>query len=102
MFDAQVTFPTGQAGGQMTTYTMTNLGPQGAVQTVDVNGAPPIRFSDIGNKPLGPNKETWGILISFGDSTWAFRHEGQGSVTIDVSGDTLNFIQKNGSIAKLT
>lgn len=83
-------------------YTVTNLGPQGSTACIEVNGQGEIHFNDVGNKALGPNKQTWGVCITFRDQVWVFRYEGLGELGISAVDGTLVFKLVNGTIAELT
>ena len=85
-------------------YRVTNLGPQGSSASIEVNGQGSINFNDVGNQRLGPNRETWGICITFRDNVWAFRYEGQGRLDINYNStsNSLELIPTNGTIAQLT
>lgn len=86
------------------TYAVNNLGPQGSEACVVINGQGSIHFNDVGNRGFGPNKQTWGVCITFRDQVWAFRYEGQGSLDInyDNTSKGLKFNPTNGTIAELT
>lgn len=71
----------------------------GGARTVALNipylGA--VYFQDIGNKPLGPSSQTWGVLISFNELDWVFRYEGAGQLNIVINADgTLAFNSPTG------
>lgn len=85
-------------------YNVTNLGPQGSNASVEINGQGPIHFNDVGNKKLGPNTQTWGVCITFRDSVWAFRYDGQGALDIiyNATGNSLTLTPTNGTVAQLT
>lgn len=54
-------------------------------------------FKDIGNTPLGPSKQTYGVLITLNETQWVFRYEGQGALNINVNADgSLSFSSPNG------
>jgi len=85
-------------------YNVNNLGPQGSNASVQINGQGPINFNDVGSRKLGPNKQTWGVCITFLDRVWAFRYEGQGALDIafDSATKSLKLTPANGTIAELT
>ena len=85
-------------------YNVTNLGPQGSNASIEINGQGPINFNDVGDRKLGPNKETWGVCVTFLDRVWAFRYEGQGALNVVYSSanKSLTLTPANGSIAQLT
>jgi len=89
----------------LTKYDVNNAGPAGSTQSMEIYGQGEIRFNDIGDRPLGPNKQTWGVCITFRDQVWVYRYEannGTLSITWDEPRKELKFDPQHGStIAKL-
>jgi hypothetical protein len=85
-------------------YNVKNLGPQGSEASVVINGQGTIHFNDLGDRKFGPNKQTWGVCITFRDRVWAFRYEGQGALSIDYNSasNSLKLNPTNGTVAELT
>ena len=56
-----------------------------------------VYFQDIGTTPLGPSKQTYGVLITLNEIQWVFRYEGNGALNVVVNQDgTLSFSSPNG------
>ena len=54
-------------------------------------------FQDIGEQPLGPSQQTYGVLITYNAMHWVFRYDGDGELNITVNADgTLAFSSPNG------
>jgi len=54
-------------------------------------------FEDIGNRPLGPSTQTWGVIISYLFRRWIFRYEGNGELEVTIYSDgALHFSSPNG------
>lgn len=54
-------------------------------------------FKDIGTAPLGPSKQTYGVLITYKALNWVYRYDGQGQLAIVVNADgSLSFSSPNG------
>jgi hypothetical protein len=86
-------------------YSVTNLGPAGSNASIEINGQGPIHFNDIGDRKLGPNKQKWGVCITFRDTVWVFRYEGQGAaldIVYNAASKSLELTPANGTVAMLT
>jgi hypothetical protein len=56
-----------------------------------------VYFKDIGEDPLGPSEQTYGVLITYNALHWVFRYDDQGKLNITVNADgTLALSSPNG------
>ena len=54
-------------------------------------------FEDIGDQPLGPSTQTWGVVIDYLFRRWIFRYEGNGELEVTVHADgSLSFHSPSG------
>jgi carbonic anhydrase len=46
-----------------------------------------VDFIDIGNQPLGPTNEPFGVHIQYGNKAWVYRYEGTGAIDVGIAPD---------------
>ncbi|RUT02219.1 hypothetical protein DSM106972_062940 [Dulcicalothrix desertica PCC 7102] len=69
--------------------------------TVEIGDKDSLRFVDIGDKPLGPGKATWGVVITSRSSVWVFRYEGGGVIELLINPDGTFSLKGNGGLDKI-